>query len=97
MMSCPCADTQSKPARVYLLGQSASKPDMNGVQALVETHTRKKPNLTVNPDEVVALGAAVQAGVLSGMTSMQLVCLVLAQLRCSVHTCTLPSSLLCAH
>ena len=72
MMSCHCADTQSRPVQVYLLGQSASKPDVSGVQALVESHTRKKPNLTVNPDEVVALGAAVQAGVLSGMTSISL-------------------------
>ena len=30
------------------------------VQALVKKLTGKEPNLTVNPDEVVALGAAVQ-------------------------------------
>jgi len=32
----------------------------------VENFFRKKPNLSVNPDEVVAIGAAVQAGVLQG-------------------------------
>ncbi len=36
------------------------------VQKLVEEFFGKKPNLTVNPDEVVAAGAAVQAGVLQG-------------------------------
>jgi molecular chaperone DnaK len=36
------------------------------VQAKVKEFFNKEPNLTVNPDEVVALGAAVQAGVLQG-------------------------------
>ncbi len=36
------------------------------VQSTVEKFFGKKPNITLNPDEVVALGAAVQAGVLQG-------------------------------
>jgi molecular chaperone DnaK len=36
------------------------------VQKMVEEYFGKKPNLTVNPDEVVALGAAVQGAVLKG-------------------------------
>ena len=48
---------------VVLVGGSTRIPR---VQSLVRQLTGKEPNLTVNPDEVVALGAAVQAGVLSG-------------------------------
>lgn len=36
------------------------------VQKMVEDFFGKKPNITVNPDEVVAVGAAVQGGVLQG-------------------------------
>jgi len=36
------------------------------VQAKVKEFFKREPNLSVNPDEVVALGAAVQAGVLAG-------------------------------
>lgn len=36
------------------------------LQELVEKISHKQPNVTVNPDEVVALGAAVQGGVLAG-------------------------------
>ena len=36
------------------------------VQSTVEKFFGKKPNMSVNPDEVVAVGAAVQAGVLQG-------------------------------
>ena len=48
---------------VVLVGGSTRIPR---VQQLVRELTGKEANLTVNPDEVVALGAAVQAGVLSG-------------------------------
>ena len=36
------------------------------MQELVSKIAKKQPNVSVNPDEVVALGAAVQAGVLAG-------------------------------
>lgn len=36
------------------------------MQDVVKSMIGKEPNVTVNPDEVVALGAAVQAGVLAG-------------------------------
>ena len=39
---------------------------MPAVQELAKTMTGKAPNMSVNPDEVVAIGAAVQGGVLSG-------------------------------
>ncbi len=48
---------------VLLVGGSTRIPK---VQETVETFFGKKPNKSVNPDEVVALGAAVQGGVLSG-------------------------------
>lgn len=48
---------------VVLVGGSTRIP---AVQALVRRITNKDPNMTVNPDEVVAIGAAVQAGVLGG-------------------------------
>jgi molecular chaperone DnaK len=48
---------------VLLVGGSTRMP---AVQDLVSSFTGKEPNKTVNPDEVVAIGAAVQAGVLRG-------------------------------
>ena len=39
---------------------------MPAVQELVQQFTGKEPNKGVNPDEVVAVGAAIQAGVLKG-------------------------------
>ena len=42
---------------------------MPAVQELVKTMTGKQPNMSVNPDEVVADGAAVQGGVLTGDVS----------------------------
>lgn len=48
---------------VVLVGGSTRMP---AVTALVEKISGKQANKTVNPDEVVALGAAVQGGILSG-------------------------------
>ncbi len=48
---------------VVLVGGSTRIP---AVQELVKKILGKEPNQTVNPDEVVAVGAAIQAGVLSG-------------------------------
>jgi molecular chaperone DnaK len=66
----PCkkalTDAKLKPSEVdevILVGGSTRIPK---VQALVQEFFGKVPNKSVNPDEVVALGAAVQGGVLSG-------------------------------
>ena len=48
---------------VVLVGGSTRIP---AIQNLVESLTNKKPNKSVNPDEVVAIGAAIQAGILAG-------------------------------
>jgi molecular chaperone DnaK len=48
---------------IVLVGGSTRIP---AIQNLVESLTGKKPNQSVNPDEVVAIGAAIQAGILAG-------------------------------
>ncbi len=66
----PCADalkdaglSKSEIDEVILVGGSTRIPK---IQEVVEEFFGKKPNKTVNPDEVVAIGAAIQGGVLSG-------------------------------
>ncbi|MGB4433750.1 MAG: molecular chaperone DnaK [Bacillota bacterium] len=59
-------DAKLKPAdldEVILVGGSTRMPK---IQELVKSITGKEPHRGVNPDEVVAMGAAIQAGVLSG-------------------------------
>ncbi len=48
---------------VILVGGQTRMP---AIQAAVEKFFSKKPNMTVNPDEVVAIGASIQAGILQG-------------------------------
>ena len=55
--------SKSEINEVVLVGGSTRIP---AVQALVKEYTGKEPNQTVNPDEVVAVGAAIQAGILAG-------------------------------
>ena len=50
-------------SEVVLVGGSTRIPV---IQELVASLTNKKPNQSVNPDEVVAIGAAIQAGILAG-------------------------------
>jgi molecular chaperone DnaK len=59
-------DAKLKPGEIdeiILVGGSTRMPQ---VQELVKKLTGKEPNRSVNPDEVVAVGAAIQAGVLGG-------------------------------
>ena len=53
----------SKIDEILLIGGSIRMP---AVQALVSRITGKKPNLSVNPDEAVSIGASYQGGILSG-------------------------------
>ena len=53
---------------VLLVGGSTRIP---AVQELVKKFFGKEPNKSVNPDEVVAIGAAVQGGILSGEASLK--------------------------
>jgi molecular chaperone DnaK len=48
---------------IVLVGGSTRIP---AVQELVRSFINKRPNQNVNPDEVVAVGAAIQAGILAG-------------------------------
>jgi len=48
---------------VILVGGQTRMP---ALQAAVEKYFGKKPNMSVNPDEVVAIGAAIQGGILGG-------------------------------
>ncbi|PID81374.1 molecular chaperone DnaK [bacterium DOLZORAL124_64_63] len=66
----PCLDcikdaglTPGEIDEVLLVGGSSRIP---AVQAKVEEIFKKAPNKTVNPDEVVAMGAAIQGGILAG-------------------------------
>jgi molecular chaperone DnaK len=55
--------TKGQLSHVILVGGSTRMP---AVSDLVSSLTGKEPNKSVNPDEVVAVGAAIQAGVLKG-------------------------------
>jgi molecular chaperone DnaK len=55
--------TKEKINHVVLVGGSTRMP---AIQELVQTMTGSEPHKGVNPDEVVAVGAAIQAGVLKG-------------------------------
>ena len=60
------ADAKLEPSQIDEIVLVGGQTRMPAIQAAVKKFFGKDPNRTVNPDEVVAIGAAVQAGVLSG-------------------------------
>ena len=60
------ADAKLDVAKIDEIIMVGGATRMPVIQQLVRRLTGKEPNLTVNPDEVVAVGAAIQAGVLAG-------------------------------
>lgn len=60
------ADAKMQPAEIGEIVMVGGMTRMPLVLKKVEEFFGKKPNVTVNPDEVVAVGAAVQAGVMQG-------------------------------
>ena len=68
---------------VVLVGGSSRMPQ---VQELVKKLTGKEPNRSVNPDEVVAVGAAIQAGIISGEFGKDIVLVDVTPLTLGVET-----------
>jgi len=68
---------------VVLVGGSSRMPQ---VQELVRKLTNKEPNRSVNPDEVVAIGAAIQAGIISGEFGKDIVLVDVTPLSLGVET-----------
>jgi molecular chaperone DnaK len=60
------ADSKLTPQQIDEIVMVGGQTRMPAIVDAVQAFFGKKPNQTVNPDEVVAIGAAVQAGVLSG-------------------------------
>jgi molecular chaperone DnaK len=68
---------------VVMVGGSSRMPQ---VQDLVKKLTGKEPNRSVNPDEVVAVGAAIQAGIISGEFGKDIVLVDVTPLSLGVET-----------
>jgi molecular chaperone DnaK len=68
---------------VVLVGGSSRMPQ---VQELVKKLAGKEPNRSVNPDEVVAIGAAIQAGIISGEFGKDIVLVDVTPLSLGVET-----------
>ena len=86
------------PVKQALADSGYEKPDINEVilvggmtrmplvQKKVEEFFGKKPNITVNPDEVVAMGAAIQAGQLQGDLGKEILLLDVTPLSLGIET-----------
>jgi len=86
----PCrnalADAKLRPGdldEAILVGGSTRIPK---VRSIVKELFEKEPNKSVNPDEVVAIGAAIQGGILAGEVQEQMVLLDVTPLSLGVET-----------
>ena len=68
---------------ILLVGGMSRMPK---VQEMVKNYFGKEPNKSVNPDEAVALGAALQGGVLSGQTGTGMIILDVTPLSLGIET-----------
>jgi len=94
----PLVEKSLEPCKKALADAKLSSSDINEVilvggmtrmplvQQTVETFFGKKPNVSVNPDEVVAIGAAVQAGNLQGDLKGELLLLDVTPLSFGLET-----------
>eukprot|EP00399_MALV-I-05_sp_L67-4_P000078 gene79-8_t len=69
---------------IVLVGGSTRIPKVQ--QLIKDFFNGKEPNRGINPDEAVAFGAAVQAGILSGETTDELLLLDVAPLTLGIET-----------
>ncbi len=79
-------DAGMKPSdidEVVLVGGSTRIPK---IQEVVEKYFGKKPSKGVNPDEVVAVGAAIQAGIMSGEVKSDIVLVDVTPLSMGIET-----------
>ncbi|MBI5708156.1 MAG: molecular chaperone DnaK [Armatimonadetes bacterium] len=79
-------DAKMKTAEIDEIVLVGGATRMPMVQELVKKLTGKEPNRTVNPDEVVAIGAAIQGGILAGEFGKDIVLLDVTPLSLGVET-----------
>lgn len=86
----PCrkalADAKMQPSDLQEMILVGGMTRMPLVQQMVEKFFGKKPNVSVNPDEVVALGAAIQAGQLQGDLGKEILLLDVTPLSLGLET-----------
>ena len=80
------SDAKLKPAQVDEVVLVGGMIRMPRVQALVKEVFGKEPNRSVNPDEVVAVGAAIQGGVIGGDIRKDIVLLDVTPLSFGIET-----------
>ncbi len=80
------ADAKLKPSQIDEVVLVGGMTRMPRVQALVKEIFGKEPNRSVNPDEVVAVGAAIQGGIIGGDVRRDILLLDVTPLSLGIET-----------